>query len=97
MDHHLTTRTSSTRPSKITLTASTSITLTILSTLVPHHWFLNPDPPREKLMRTGACFIYKKPGYITNKCPEKMKIIYKLNIKQGKDLSLLKTRPGTLY
>ena len=73
------------------------IILTTPNTLVTHHQSPNPDPAHKKLMRTGACFIYKKPGYITIKCLEKIKGIHELDTEQGKDLSLPETRPGTPY
>ena len=86
MDCCLITRTNSTGPAKMTLIACTSITLITPSPLIACRQSPNPDLAHEKLMRSSACFIYKKPGHIAIKCPEKTKMIHKLNTEQGKDL-----------
>ena len=69
--------------------ASISITLIILNPLVTYHQSPNPDLAYEELIQNNAYFVYKKPGHITIKCPEKAKTISKLNIEQGKDLPSL--------
>ena len=72
----------------MTPTASTSITLTTPSLLIAYYRSPNPDLAREKLMRSGAYFIYKKPDHIAIKCLEKIKMIHELDTEQGKDLPL---------
>ena len=51
----------------------------------------NPDPAKEELIRTGACFTCKKPGHRAIDCPDKT--IHELDIEEtGNDNPLPKTR-----